>query len=121
MSLIVNFSHRGPDAYVVSPVGSLNSNTSPQFEVKLEEVLTKAPRVLVFDLHGLEYISSAGIRIFLKAERRMKNAKGSLTYMNLQPQIRKVFDIINAIPSMQVFASLEELDDYLDKMQRWTE
>jgi hypothetical protein len=38
--------------------------------------------------------------------------------MNLQPQIKKVFDIINALPSMQIFASIEELDEYLDAMQK---
>jgi hypothetical protein len=38
--------------------------------------------------------------------------------MNLQPQIKKVFDIINAFPSMQIFASIEELDEYLDAMQK---
>ncbi|MGD2270109.1 MAG: hypothetical protein PVI06_06895 [Desulfobacterales bacterium] len=38
--------------------------------------------------------------------------------MNLQPQIKKVFDIINALPSMQIFASIEELDEYLDAIQK---
>ena len=38
--------------------------------------------------------------------------------MNLQPQIQKVFDILKAIPSLKVFASIEELDNYLDKMQK---
>ena len=38
--------------------------------------------------------------------------------MNLQPQIRKVFDIIQALPSLNVFESVEELDQYLAEMQR---
>jgi hypothetical protein len=40
--------------------------------------------------------------------------------MNLQPQIKKVFDILNALPTMQVFASIEEMDRYLDAMQKST-
>ena len=40
------------------------------------------------------------------------------TFMNLQPQIKKVFEIINAIPSMKIFTSMEELDEYLDIMQK---
>jgi hypothetical protein len=40
--------------------------------------------------------------------------------MNLQPQIKKVFEIINALPSLQVFATIEELDNYLTEMQRQT-
>ena len=38
--------------------------------------------------------------------------------MNLQPQIRKVFDIVSALPTMQVFKNIEELDEYLDVMQK---
>ena len=38
--------------------------------------------------------------------------------MNLQPQIQKVFDILKAIPTLKVFANIEELDNYLDVMQK---
>jgi hypothetical protein len=38
--------------------------------------------------------------------------------MDLQPQIKKVFDIIGAPPSVQIFASIAELDEYLDVMQK---
>jgi hypothetical protein len=37
---------------------------------------------------------------------------------NLQPQIRKVFEIIQALPSLNIFESVEELDRYLAAMQR---
>jgi len=35
-------------------------------------------------------------------------------FINLQPQIKKVFEILNALPSLKVFASIQELDSYLD-------
>jgi anti-sigma B factor antagonist len=38
--------------------------------------------------------------------------------MNLQPQIQKVFDILKAIPSLKVFVNIQELDRYLDSMQK---
>jgi hypothetical protein len=38
-------------------------------------------------------------------------------FINLQPQIKKVFEILNALPSLKVFASIQELDNYLDAMQ----
>jgi len=41
-----------------------------------------------------------------------------MVFMNLQPQIKKVFDILQAIPTLKVFASIEELDNYLDVMQK---
>ena len=73
---------------------------------------------MVLDLKDLEYLSSAGVRVILKTREAMKKVNGKLVFMNLQPQIRKVFDIINALPSMQVFKSIEELDEYLDAIQK---
>ena len=78
----------------------------------------KLPRFLVFDLDELDYLSSAGIRVILKTRGALKKNNGKITFMNLQPQIKKVFDIINALPSMQIFANIEELDEYLDVMQK---
>jgi sigma-B regulation protein RsbU (phosphoserine phosphatase) len=48
----------------------------------------------------------------------MKDHDGKVVLLNLQPQIQKVFDIIKALPSQQVFSNMKELDDYLDRMQR---
>ena len=118
MSLTVTVEQKALNAYVVSPVGSLNSNTYPVFEEKLNTILNDTPKVLVLDLAGLDYMSSAGIRIILKARDVLRKNNGKITFMNLQPQIKKVFDIINALPSMQIFASIEELDEYLDAMQK---
>ena len=38
--------------------------------------------------------------------------------MNLQPQIEKVFEIIKALPDQRIFKDIEELDRYLDRMQK---
>jgi anti-anti-sigma factor len=118
MSLSVIVEQKALNAYVIYPVGALNSNTYTVFEDKLNTVLKETPRVLVLDLAGLDYMSSAGIRVILKARDALRKNNGKITFMNLQPQIKKVFDIINALPSMQIFASIEELDEYLDAMQK---
>jgi anti-anti-sigma regulatory factor len=51
-------------------------------------------------------------------KKAMKEGGGSVLLTNLQPQIRKVFDIIKALPSLSIFESVEELDEYLTQMQR---
>ena len=48
----------------------------------------------------------------------MKAAGRSLAVSNRQPQVEKVFEILQALPDMAVFASDAELDDYLDAMQK---
>lgn len=73
---------------------------------------------LVLDLSALEYISSAGIRCIFKARKALATRHGKVLVSNPQPQIRKVFDMVKAVPLSDVFASTEELDAYLEAMQR---
>ena len=118
MKLQIEVEQKARGAYIVSPVGFLNSQTYEKLEEQMAAILDYAPSLVVMDLKRLEYLSSAGIRVILKTRDRLNKLKGKLVFMNLQPQIKKVFDIINALPSMKIFASLEELDEYLDSIQK---
>ncbi len=118
MALKVSVKQKAPDGWVVTLEGSLNSDTAPLFGERVRPLL-KAPRsTLVLDMEGLEYISSAGLREIFKIQKAQKAAQEKLVFMHLQPQIRKVFEISNALPSMRIFASLQEMDEYLDRMQK---
>ncbi|HAA01965.1 MAG TPA: anti-sigma factor antagonist, partial [Syntrophobacteraceae bacterium] len=100
-------------------VGSLESHTYEVLEKRVEYVLQEGQaKHITLDMAGVEYISSMGVRVVLKTQKQLKQRGGTLSMMNLQPQIKKVFEIINALPSLQVFASIEELDNYLTEMQR---
>jgi anti-sigma B factor antagonist len=104
--------------HIVRPAGSLDSNTSPILEDHLAGLRRDGVTAFVLDLKGLNYISSAGVRVVLVAKKVMKAAGGDVMLMNLQPQIRKVFDIIQALPSLSVFESVAELDRYLAGIQK---
>ena len=118
MELKVNVTQKAQGVYVVQPAGSLNSNTYSILDKKVDTILAEMPTLLVLDLEHLEYLSSAGLRVILKTRKALTQNNAQLVFMNLQPQIRKVFDIVNAFPAMQIFQNIEELDDYLDVMQR---
>jgi len=121
MSLTVSSSEKMPRVFILYPFGSLDSNTYLVLEKKVEYLLQEGQaKHITFDMAGVNYISSMGVRVVLKAQKELKLRGGSLSLMNLQPQIKKVFEIINALPSMQVFSSIEELDHYLAEMQRQT-
>jgi anti-anti-sigma factor len=76
------------------------------------------PQSIIFDLKDLSYIGSAGVRVILAAKKALEVTGGDVILTNLQPQIRTVFDIIKAVPSLSIFESVEELDRYLDTMQK---
>ena len=109
---------RGPGVYVISPIGSIDGNTHSILGERLDEILAEQPDVLIFDMEFADYLSSTGIRVLLKTKKALKETDSRMVFMNLQPQIQKVFNILKAIPSLKVFASMEELDKYLDVMQK---
>ncbi len=98
--------------------GALNTDTAPAFELRLQDVVNQGHALTVLDMKNLEYISSAGLRVIFKAAKQTKNAGNKLAAANRKPHIDKVFEILKALPDMAVFANDQELDDYLDSMQR---
>ncbi|MEP0201169.1 MAG: STAS domain-containing protein [Halioglobus sp.] len=97
--------------------GALNTDTAPEFEKRLQDVLSKGNSLTVLDMKELDYISSAGLRVIFKAAKQAKNAGNRLAAANRKPHIDKVFEILKALPDMAVFADDDELDAYLDAMQ----
>jgi anti-sigma B factor antagonist len=121
MTLTVSSTEKMPRVFILYPVGSLDSNTYGVLEKKVDYLIREGKaRLITLDMAGVNYLSSMGVRVILKAQKELKQQGGSLTMMNLQPQIKTVFEIINALPHMQVFSSIQELDDYLAEMQRQT-
>jgi anti-anti-sigma factor len=118
MPLKVKSTTRGPGVIIVSPIGSIDANTYSVLDEKMDKILKQQPDVIIFDMEFADYISSTGIRVLLKTKKALKETDGRMVFMNLQPQIQKVFDILKAIPTLKVFASIEELDSYLDVMQK---
>jgi anti-anti-sigma factor len=98
--------------------GRLDTATSPQLQRELEPLLDGHIDNLIFDLAKLEFISSAGIRVLVQARKVMGAQHGGVLMVNTQPQIEKVFDIIRALPGMEIFKNQAELDAYLAEMQR---
>lgn len=97
--------------------GRLDTITALELEKRLEPLLGGGYHPLVFDLARLEFISSAGLRILIRARKAMKEQGGGILMVNAQPQITKVFDIIKALPGMSIFKDDAELDRYLATIQ----
>ena len=76
------------------------------------------PQALILDLQKLHYISSAGLRCVFQLRKLMKNKNGRFVIFQPSPQVRKVFDIVKAVPLTSIFSSAAEMDEYLDLMQR---
>ena len=71
--------------------GRLDTQTAPELEKELDSVLADI-KELTFDFANLEYVSSAGLRVILKAQKAM-NAQGSMKLTGDNDSIMEVFDI----------------------------
>jgi anti-sigma B factor antagonist len=119
MPLTVTSVEKQPGIFVVSAFGSLDTNTHQVLEKKMDYLISNgAAKVITLDMKDIDYISSMGVRVILKTKKELTRRGGSFLIAHVQPQIKRVFEIINALPSLQIFASLDELDDYLAEMQR---
>ncbi|HET6898269.1 MAG TPA: STAS domain-containing protein [Vicinamibacteria bacterium] len=111
---------KGP-ATLVKLVGRFDTLTAPQGEKELEPVVAGPAKYVIFDLAGLTFISSAGLRVLLGTRKALSERGAQLHLINLQPQIAKVLDIVKALPGINIFKSLQEMDEYLAAMQRKVE
>ena len=76
---------------VVALDGRLDTTTSPNLEEELKATLPSVED-LVFDLTKLEYISSAGLRVLLSAQKTM-NKQGSMVVKNVSEEVKEIFEV----------------------------
>lgn len=80
-------------------------------------LLHDGTHILEFNLAGLDYISSAGLRSIFRARKALHAHAGRVLVMQPQPGVRKVFELVKAVPVEDIFASQAELDGYLTAIQ----
>ena len=102
----------------ISLAGSLDTDTAPQLEARIDESIDSSVTALILDMKDLEFLSSAGLGIIFMTMKELKNRQGQIMLINLQTQIQRVFEIIKAMDGMNIFKDREEMDSYLAVMQQ---
>jgi anti-sigma B factor antagonist len=93
---------------IIGVNGRLDSNTSQAFEEKILEVIGEGANRIVLDFGGLDYISSAGLRVLLKSTKELKRKNGRMVLCSVKDYIREVFDLSGFIAFLQIHPSLED-------------
>lgn len=78
---------------ILAPTGSLNTQTSPKLEQKLVAVLADKGRLIVIDFKGVDYLSSAALRVLLLITRRLAKVYGRLLLCAMSDDLKKVFAV----------------------------
>jgi anti-sigma B factor antagonist len=92
---------------VAIPEGRLDFGAAAGFQAQLEQVLAGAgskPGSVIIDCAGLDYVSSAGLRVFLLAARASQRAGLAFAICALTPAVREVFDVSGFSRVIAVYA-----------------
>jgi anti-anti-sigma factor len=93
----VQFTERNVgSAVVISPAGRIDMESADAFRAYLlprVELCARGDEPLVLDFAGIEYISSAGLRVLMLAAKSARSAGGKLAVAALQPLVREIFEI----------------------------
>ena len=82
---------RNAEATVIEIVGRLDTTTAPALDKTINEDIGEAKN-LVLDVKGMEYISSAGLRVLLGAQKKMQKI-GSMKVINVCAEVMEVFEM----------------------------
>ncbi len=92
---------------IVAPVGRVDSTTSPALDAQLLGLARSGQHRVVIDFSGVEYISSAGLRVMLSLAKRTKESKGRLALAGLGDSVRQVFELAGFLPLFVVETTAE--------------
>ena len=84
----------------IAIVGRLDTSTAPQLEAELKPSLEGVEK-LVLDFAGLEYLSSAGLRVLLSAQKVM-NKQGEMIIKNVNETINEIFEVTGFIDILTI-------------------
>jgi anti-anti-sigma factor len=95
------------DIHIVVIAGSLDSTTAPEAQKAVDAVVAGARKVAL-DFSGLDYISSAGLRVLLGAAKKLRASGETLRIFGLNQSVREVFEISGFSAILAVYPSEAE-------------
>lgn len=91
------------DIDVLKIEGRVDTATSAQLEEAVSPYFTKSGSKVRFECSNMEYISSAGLRVFLTAHKNIAMKGGEFTVHNLSAQVKSVFDMTGFSKIIKIF------------------
>jgi anti-anti-sigma factor len=90
---------------VVSPVGRIDSTTSGALDAHLMGVAGTGAQRVVIVFSGVDFISSAGLRVLLALAKRTREGRGALALASLGDSVRQVFELAGFVPLFAIEAT----------------
>ena len=88
--------------------GNLDTNTAPDAEEKLKEIIEGSGAKLIINLEGTNYVSSAGLRVFLASAKKLASNGGVFKLCNPNTVVKEILDISGFSTILDVRTSEED-------------
>ncbi|MCL4102163.1 anti-sigma B factor antagonist [Fibrobacter sp. UWH9] len=88
------------DSIVLAPEGFLDTANAPAFETEMEAASNETKNLIV-DFAKVEYISSSGLRVLLKIQKKM-NGCGSQKLINVSDNVKEVFELTGFVDILDI-------------------
>ena len=96
------------DINIFRLIGRLDTNTSPRFEGKLFQAILEGSKNMVVDFKDIDYISSAGLRVILKAFKALDREDGQIMLCSMQDYVRQLFKVTGIDDFVPIVATLDD-------------
>ena len=97
-----------PNALVVSVAGKIDASNSPKIEKEIAAYTATVQDIVILDFQGLEYMSSAGLRIVLISAKNLKAKGRELFISGLKGSVKDVFELSGFYSIFKIFQTVEE-------------
>ena len=96
------------DVSIVAFDGNLDTNTSPEAELKINELIDNGAQKLLVNFENLNFIASSGLRVLLATAKKLKASGGDLRICELNATVQEVFDISGFVTILSVVGTEAE-------------
>lgn len=100
--------HETNDIRIVDLVGNLDTTTAPTLEAEMDKLVESNTNRIVVNLKELNYVSSSGLRVFLKTAKQMMPRKGSFSLCEPNETVKDILKISGFDTIIKVFDSVDQ-------------
>lgn len=86
--------HHNDDIHYLSINGYLDAHTAPVLEKSIADVIERGNNKILVDFANLDYISSAGLGVFMAFIEDIRNSGGDIKMCNMNEKVYSVFDLL---------------------------
>ena len=104
-------SERTPDSFVIIIKGDIDATTSIRVDEEISQIYKLPLKNLWIDCCEVQYISSAGVGVFISHLQKLDKHKISMTVYGLKPKLKSVFTVLGLDHYLSLQPSLKDLSD----------